>query len=143
MSFLQTLKEALQSKIGQAVVSGIPEVVTAGAEIAANPNQAIEVLASLVETELAQMSQTIADNHNATSSAVAQIAEALPATVADAVSQAAGTTPAVPAGTVSLDSETLAKVVEQVLTALNPKLAQYDPIIEIVAQHFPHLKPAQ
>lgn len=125
MSFLQTLKEALQSRIGQAVIGGIPEVITAGAEIAADPNAAIQILAHLVETELGHMNDTIAENHNAL---MAQISQA------NSVSS-------VDAGT-AFGPTDIAHIVEQVMSAINPTLAQYAPIIDLVAQHFPHLQPA-
>jgi thiamine monophosphate synthase len=120
MSFLQTLKDTLQSKIGQAVIAEVPDVIHAGAEIAANPNQAIHVLAELI-------GQSIADIHERLSAV-----ESTPAI--DPAS--------VPVQSVIATGADIAAIVEKVLEAINPQLAQYAPIVELVAQHFPHLQPA-
>ena len=111
MSFLQTLKEALQSRIGQTVVGELPEIVSATAEIAANPSNAVHVLAELVETELAKLAGRIEEVD---------------------VAPAHG-----------LTDEAVTALAEQIFAALEPKLKPYAAILDLVAQHFPHLQVAE
>jgi hypothetical protein len=122
MSFLQTLKDTLQSKLGQAVIAELPDVVHAGAEIAANPHMAIQTLAELV-------AQSVADIH----ARLEKVETATPVTSVEPLAFAAP----------SIDADAIEKIVMTILETINPQLAKYEPVLDLIAQHFPHLQSAQ
>jgi hypothetical protein len=127
MSFLQTIKDAIQSRIGQVVIGEVPEVITAAAEIAANPPQAMHVIAELVAHEIDTIKSTLAEHGDA----IAQVSANQPGQPSD--------TPA----SATVTAEQVEQIIAAVLESINPKLAALAPVLDLIAQHFPHLKTAE
>jgi hypothetical protein len=122
MSFLQTLKDTLQSRLGQAVIAEVPDVIHAGAEIAANPHMALQTIAELCATSFADIHARLEKVESATPVAPLELAAPAPATI---------------------DAQAIEQIVMTILETINPQLAKFEPLLDLIAQHFPHLQTAQ
>jgi hypothetical protein len=127
MSFLQILKDTLQSKLGQAVIAEVPDAIHAGAEIAANPHMAIQTLAELV-------AQSFADIH-----ARLEKVETVATPAYDSSAPLELAASAAP----TIDAQAIEQIVLTILETINPQLAKFEPLLDLIAQHFPHLQTAQ
>lgn len=152
MSFLDTLKTALSSKVAQQIEGALPTIAVDVAEVVADPTKLISILAELVSGEMQKLTDAhtaLSDAHSALSQTVStvagQVGNAVTVAqsaldVANSVTQAVASAPTTQSAVV--DATELAA---NVFAALQPKLAPYTDAISILAQHFPQLTavPAQ
>lgn len=139
MSFLDTLKVALSSKVAQQVEAALPTVAADVAEVVVDPSKLISIFAELVSGELEKLFQS----HAALAQSVSSIAETAgqAVQVAQTASDAVAAIVAAPAGASTIQTGVVdaTELAANVFAALEPKLAPYTQAISLLAQHFPQL----